>query len=82
MRLHEPPALLEGGAPKQPFDRLLTWWLDQNDQQRHVWPGLYATRILAKDAEDKEGRSWAPADILKQIEITRATPTATAPRAA
>jgi uncharacterized lipoprotein YddW (UPF0748 family) len=63
-------------APKQPFDRLLTWWLDQNDQQRHVWPGLYATRILAQDAEDKEGRSWAPSDILRQIEITRATPPA------
>lgn len=63
-------------APKQPFDRLLMWWLDQNDQQRHVWPGLYATRILAKDAQDKEGKSWAPADILRQIEITRATPTA------
>jgi uncharacterized lipoprotein YddW (UPF0748 family) len=61
-------------APQQPFARLLDWWIDQNDQRRHVWPGLYSSRILAADAKDKDGKpapSWEPTEIVSQIAATR-----------
>lgn len=67
-------------APQQPFQRLLHWWMDQNDQGRHVWPGLFTSRILAveahgaAEAKDRKGReSWEPADITRQIGLTRAS---------
>jgi uncharacterized lipoprotein YddW (UPF0748 family) len=62
-------------APQQPYRRLLDWWIDQNDQGRHVWPGLYASRVLAAGAKEKDGKpapSWAPTDVIGQIEATRA----------
>lgn len=64
-------------APQQPYARLLDWWIDQNDQRRHIWPGLNASRVLptdepvSKDAKARE--SWEPADITRQIELTRAS---------
>lgn len=61
-------------APQQPFARLLDWWVDQNDQQRHVWPGLNASRVLAAGALGKDAKpaaSWEPSDVLAQIDATR-----------
>jgi uncharacterized lipoprotein YddW (UPF0748 family) len=60
-------------APQQPYARLLDWWIDQNDQRRHVWPGLNASRVLAAGAgtDAKARDSWEPAEILSQIELTR-----------
>lgn len=49
----------------QAFEPLLNWWTSQNTAQRHVWPGLYLTRI-------KENEGWAPEDITRQIEIIEA----------
>ncbi len=46
----------------QPFEPLLDWWTGQNSASRHVWPGLYLTRIKADDG-------WAPGDITDQIKI-------------
>ena len=64
-------------APQQPYARLLDWWIDQNDFGRHLWPGLNASRVLPADvpkATDAKAReSWEPADILRQIELTRAS---------
>ncbi len=67
-------------APQQPFNRLLHWWIDQNDQLRHVWPGVYTSRILpaellgSKPPTDAKGRdSWEPSDITRQIDLTRAS---------
>ena len=50
-------------APEQPFASLLRWWETQNTARRHLWPGLNTAR----------GSEWGPAEILKQIEVTRQT---------
>ncbi|CAN5816921.1 hypothetical protein BH11PLA1_BH11PLA1_17380 [soil metagenome] len=57
-------------APKQPFARLLDWWIDQNDQHRALTPGLNIGRVLP--AAD-QAESWSPADITKQIDLMRAS---------
>ena len=31
---------------RQSFPRLLDWWADQNTAGRHLWPGLFDSRIL------------------------------------
>lgn len=49
-------------APKQNFASLLNWWESENTHSRHLWPGLNTVEIKASDK---------PAEIIKQIEITR-----------
>jgi uncharacterized lipoprotein YddW (UPF0748 family) len=51
-------------APAQPFEPLLRWWMSQNPTGRHVWPGLYTSRIKASEG-------WAPAEIESQIAVSR-----------
>lgn len=53
----------------QPFEPLLDWWTSNNPAGRHVWPGIYLTRIQTDG-------SWAPADITGQIELLKAHPEA------
>ena len=50
----------------QPFGTLLDYWIAQNPAQRHVWPGLFTSRI---DATDK---SWSAEEITGQVELARA----------
>lgn len=52
-------------APKQPFGHLLDWWQSQNTARRHLWPGLYTSRV--GQAEDP----WPASEILRQIELVR-----------
>ncbi len=49
----------------QAFDVLLDYWLAQNSRARHVWPGLYTSRI------DNSAKAFAPEEIVKQIGVTR-----------
>ncbi len=49
----------------QAFDVLLDYWLAQNPRRRHVWPGLYTSRI------DNSAKAFAPEEIVKQIGVTR-----------
>ena len=49
----------------QAFDVLLDYWLAQNTRARHVWPGLYTSRI------DNSAKAFAPEEIVKQIAVTR-----------
>lgn len=49
----------------QAFDVLLDYWLAQNTRARHVWPGLYTSRI------DNSAKAFAPEEIVKQIGVTR-----------
>ena len=51
--------------PPQAFDVLLDYWLRENTRGRHVWPGLYTSRI------DASGKSFEPEEIVKQIGVTR-----------
>jgi len=54
---------------EQNFIRLLAWWAAQNTMERHLWPSLYTSRI-GLEKENPE-RNWIPAEILRQINITR-----------
>jgi uncharacterized lipoprotein YddW (UPF0748 family) len=54
----------------QAFDVLLDYWLAQNTRARHVWPGLYTSRI------DNTAKTFTPAEIVKQIGVTRSRPAA------
>nr|WP_315397321.1 family 10 glycosylhydrolase [uncultured Duganella sp.] len=49
----------------QAFDVLLDYWMAQNTRARHVWPGLYTSRI------DNSARSFLPEEIVKQIGVAR-----------
>jgi uncharacterized lipoprotein YddW (UPF0748 family) len=52
----------------QAYDVLLDYWLAQNAQGRHVWPGLYTSRIGAPT------NNYTPQEIVEQIAVTRARP--------
>ncbi|MBI3284275.1 MAG: family 10 glycosylhydrolase [Burkholderiales bacterium] len=49
----------------QAFRVLRDYWRAQNTQGRHVWPGLYTSRI------DHSEKSWQPEEILNQVDATR-----------
>ena len=51
--------------PAQAFDVLHEYWLKQNPQGRHVWPGLFTSKVGAAD------KSWAGEEILEQISLSR-----------
>ncbi|WP_229217634.1 glycoside hydrolase family 10 protein [Massilia forsythiae] len=56
--------------PAQAYPVLLDYWVTQNVQGRHIWPGLFTSRIGAPSKE------YAPAEIIEQIEVTRTRPNA------
>jgi uncharacterized lipoprotein YddW (UPF0748 family) len=56
--------------PQQAYPVLLDYWLAQNRKGRHIWPGLFTSRIGAPN------KDYAPEDIIKQIGVTRARPAA------
>lgn len=49
----------------QAFRVLNGYWLQQNTQGRHIWPGLYTSRL------DDTDKSWASEEILNQVQATR-----------
>jgi uncharacterized lipoprotein YddW (UPF0748 family) len=51
--------------PAQAFRVLHDYWLSQNPQSRHIWPGLYTSRI------DHTEKSWPAEEILNQVNATR-----------
>ncbi len=55
---------------EQAFGPLLDYWISQNSAQRHLWPGLFASAI------NDTPKSWVPAEITQQIELTRLRPAA------
>ncbi|MDC8757943.1 glycoside hydrolase family 10 protein [Janthinobacterium fluminis] len=54
--------------PAQAFDVLLDYWLAQNPRGRHVWPGLYTSRI------DNSAKAFPPEEIVRQVALTRTRP--------
>jgi uncharacterized lipoprotein YddW (UPF0748 family) len=54
----------------QPFGPLLDYWLHVNPQHRHVWPGLFTSRI------DASAKSWPAEEVLSQILLDRDRPDA------
>ena len=61
------PQLYWAIAPKpQAYPVLLDYWVAQNSQGRHIWPGLFTSRIGAPT------RDFPPQEIVQQIGVTRA----------
>lgn len=56
----------------QSFPVLLDWWISQNTKKRHIWPGLYTSRVGGD-----EGKTWSLQEILDEIELTRSRPGST-----
>jgi len=56
--------------PAQAYGVLLDYWIAQNAQNRHLWPGLFTSRIGAPTKE------YAPQEIIEQIALTRTRPAA------
>jgi uncharacterized lipoprotein YddW (UPF0748 family) len=54
-----------GQAP-QAYEVLLDYWVAQNPKGRHIWPGLFTSRIGAPS------KAYAPEEIIQQIGATRA----------
>jgi len=48
--------------PPQSFPVLLEWWQQQNSLNRHLWPGLYTSRV---------GNTWDAREIGDQIQLSR-----------
>jgi len=55
----------------QSYPLLLDWWIAQNTQGRHVWPGLAAYRV-----NDGTTSAFATSEIADQIALTRTRPAA------
>ena len=51
---------------KQSFSRLLTWWGDQNTKERHLWPGMFTSRVTGKE------KGWPADEIVEQVKLIRA----------
>ncbi len=49
----------------QAYGVLLDYWAAQNTAQRHLWPGMFTSRI------NDTPKTWQPDEIVKQIVLTR-----------
>jgi uncharacterized lipoprotein YddW (UPF0748 family) len=58
----------------QSYPKLLGWWAEQNEKQRHLWPGNFTSKIHKGPKDEAAERTWTADDLLKQIEATRGTP--------
>lgn len=55
----------------QAYDVLLDYWIAQNPRGRHIWPGLFTSRIGAPT------RDYQPDEVLQQVSVTRSRPHST-----
>jgi uncharacterized lipoprotein YddW (UPF0748 family) len=51
---------------KQSYPVLLNWWIEQNTQGRHIWPGLYTSRV-----GQNSNTAWPAKEIIYQIKTTQ-----------
>ena len=56
------------GTAAQSYPVLLDYWLGHNPMGRHIWPGLFTSRIGAPT------KSYPPEEIVQQIAVTRSRP--------
>lgn len=54
-------------SPGQSYPILLKWWMQQNAQQRHLWPGHNSAKVL--------GKTWPAREIVEQIRLARSQST-------
>ncbi len=53
----------------QPYPIMLRWWIEQNEQDRHIWPGNFTSRVRSEGE-----RHWPAREIIGQIYSTRSHP--------
>jgi len=59
----------------QSFPVLLNWWDSQNPKQRHIWPGIDTTKLLANRRPDgRTATTWPPMEIEAQIRLAARQP--------
>ena len=66
-------------ATSQPYKGLLDYWVEQNRMQRHVWPGLFTSKVgdpPTAPTTRPADMPWNAKDILDQIQVTRDTTSA------
>ncbi len=56
----------------QAYPALLDWWVGENTQKRHMWPGNFTSRAGARGAS-----AFSVSELLEQIRVTRDQPGAT-----
>ena len=49
----------------QSYTKLLNWWLTQNTEKRHLWPGLYTSKMAGKIP------GYTPEELGNEIRLTR-----------
>lgn len=52
-------------AKEQSYPVLLNWWQGENTKSRHLWPGLYTSRVIPGEG------TWQPKEITDQVKVTR-----------
>ncbi|MCX7172576.1 MAG: family 10 glycosylhydrolase [Proteobacteria bacterium] len=57
--------------PPQAFGVLLDYWAGENRLERHLWPGLFTSRIENADNPNNATKSWQPDEIQQQIDMLR-----------
>lgn len=63
--------------PEQSYPALMRWWGEQNATDRHLWIGLYTSRVRAATAEGSglaASNAWTAGEILAQVDTARAYP--------
>jgi uncharacterized lipoprotein YddW (UPF0748 family) len=58
-------------SPGQAYEHLLHWWINENTKGRHVWPGLFTSKVGDRPTP------WPVYDVLNQVWVTQQTPGAT-----
>lgn len=53
----------------QPYPIMLRWWIEQNVNARHIWPGNFTSRVAGRG-----DNRWPVEELLGQIYATRAQP--------
>lgn len=56
----------------QSYPVLLDWWIEVNSAKRHIWPGLFTSRVLGESKP-----VYTAKEVVDQIELTRTRPGST-----
>jgi uncharacterized lipoprotein YddW (UPF0748 family) len=70
------PQLYWTTTSPQPYEPLLKFWVEKNTKNRNLWPGNFTSKLGEKPKEGAPDE-WTPEELVRQIEITRATQGAT-----
>ncbi len=54
-------------AEQQSYTTLMKWWVDENHQKRHFWPGNFTSKV-------GNSSGWEPDEVINQIKATRGEP--------